>query len=147
MYYYLNLFFSSLDYTYLCCGSSLTQSTLPCCPLLTPRSLDFCHSLLIILSFFLPLSLPLLFFFHTLFSAWVFLVYTLSDRCHLSRFISTGRRANHLLMKQMASRCELPSQRAREAFGLRVVRTFEVDHLTGFSSFCAWKDKFSELYK
>lgn len=35
----------------------------------------------------------------------------------------------------MASRCEVPSQRARESFGFRVVRTVEIDHLAGSSHF------------
>lgn len=115
-------------------------------PAHTPTSLDFCHSLLIILSFFLPLSVPLLCSFHTPFST-CFLFYTISDMYPLSGFIPTRRRANHLLMKQMASRCELLSQRARESFGFSIVRTFEIDHLAESSSFCAWEDKSCELYK
>lgn len=39
----------------------------------------------------------------------------------------------------MASRCEVPSQRARESFGFRIVRTVEIDRLAGPSHFVAEK--------
>lgn len=147
MYYYLDLFFSSLNNTYLCSVSSLILNTLSCSPLLLPH-----------VSRFLPLSphysLSLLLFvsllcsFHASFSTCFSLVYTLSSYVAfvfvwIYIYQEKGQPSS---MKQMASRCEVLNQRARESFGFRVVITFEIDHLAGSSSFCTWQDRSSKLY-
>ena len=50
------------------------------------------------------------------------------------------------LGKELTGLGEVPSSRAGKSSSVRVVRTFEIDHLIRSSSFHAREDRSSELY-